>query len=263
MSPRLPVRLFAVLILIPLGACGLPQASFNPRILNTDVSGSLLVTEGVATTASDVENLGMQSDSGNFAPRADFEWGAFHVTLSDQSTTHDGVGVADATLELDGITISGNENVATDFSLGLTNLAMTWDLFPGDTVEAGIGFGATLVDINAKIASLDNPGNDIATDEQVPVPMLSGRLGLNLGDFDIEGLLSGLSVNVDGNDATVIDLDIGLSYQLVDFGGKVMGSIGIGYKSFSVDVSYDDGAGGTVDLNTDFAGPYFGITLSI
>ena len=42
-----------------------------------------------------------------------------------------------------------------------------------------------------------------------------------------------------------------------------MGSIGVGYRSFSIDVEYDDGSGGSVDLNTDFAGPYFGITISI
>ena len=263
MSSHLTVRAAAASALLFLGACGLPQASFNPRLLNTDVSGSLLVTEGAATTASDVENLGMQADNSNFAPRADFEWGGFHVTASTQTTEHDGVGVADATLELGGISIGASENVSTDFNLGLTNLAMTWDLFPGDTVEAGIGFGATLVDIDATIASLDNPGNDITTDEQVPVPMLTGRLGFDLGRFDIEGLLSGLSVNVDGNDATVIDLDIGVSYELINFGGEVMGLIGVGYKSFSVDVQYDDGAGGTVNLDTSFAGPYFGITISI
>jgi len=263
MSPRLTNSLLAALTLSVLGACGMPQASFNPRLLSTDVSGTLLVTEGVATTAADVETLGMQNDSSNFAPRADFQWGGFHVTAATQNSTHDGTGVADATLELDGITITGGENVATDFQLGLTNLAMTWDLFPGDTVEAGIGFGATLVDINSTIASLDNPGNDIKTDEQVPVPMLSGRLGFDLGRFDIEGLVSGLSVNVDGNDATVYDLDLGVSFQLINFGGEVMGSIGVGYKSFSVDVQYDDGAGGSVDLDTQFSGPYFGITISI
>lgn len=259
-----PLRaLVAALSLLAVGACGLPQASFSPRLLSTDVSGTLLVTEGVATTAADVQTLGMQDDSGNFAPRADFEWGGFHVTASTQNSNHDGVGVADATLELDGNTITSGENVATDFELGLTNLAMTWDLFPGDTVEAGIGFGATLVDINSTIASLDNPGINIDTDEQVPVPMLSGRLGIELGRFDLEGLLSGLSVNVDGSDATIFDLDLGLSFDLVDFGGNVMGAIGLGYKTFSVDVQYDDGTGGSVDLNTDFSGPYFGITISI
>ena len=263
MSPTTLTRAVALLTLATLGSCGLPQASFNPRILNMDVSGSLLVTEGVATTASDVENLGMTADSSAFAPRADFEWGVFHVTASNSNTNHDGVGVADATLELDGITISGAENVSTEFELGLTNLAMTWDLFPGDTVEAGIGVGATLVDMNARISSLDNPGNEISTDEQVPVPMLTGRLGFDLGRFDLEGLISGISVDVDGDTATVIDLDIGLAFRLINFGGEVMGSIGVGYRSFSIDVEYDDGAGGSVDLDTTFAGPYFGLTISI
>jgi len=263
MLPTRPLGALLLLTLLTLGSCGLPQASFNPRFLNMDVSGSLLVTEGVATTASNVENLGMQADNSTFAPRADFEWGVFHVTASNSNTNHDGIGVADAALELNGVTISGSENVSTQFDLGLTNLAMTWDLWPGDTIEAGIGVGATLVDINAKITSLDNPGNEITTDEQVPVPMLTGRLGVDLGRFDIEGLVSGISVDVDGNTATVIDMDIGLAFQLINFGGEVMGSIGVGYRSFSIDVEYDDGSGGSVDLNTDFAGPYFGITISI
>lgn len=263
MSPKLFLRLAVLLPILLLGACAMPRASFNPRMLNTDVSGSILVTEGIASTASDVESLGMQADNNNFAPRADFEWGGFHVTASTQSTEHNGIGVADAALELGGVTIGAAENVSTEFALSLTNLAMTWDLFPGDTVEAGIGFGATLLDIDARIASLDNPGNDLDTNEMVPVPMITGRLGFDLGRFDIEGLISGLSINLDGNDATVIDIDIGASYELVNFGGDVMGKIGLGYKSFSVDVQYDDGAGGTVNLDTEFAGPYFGVTFSM
>jgi hypothetical protein len=248
---------------LALGSCGLPKASFAPRVLNFDVSGDLLVSEGSATATSDVERLGMSEDTGSFAPRADFEWGGFHMTVAHASTDHAGTGVADADLELDGITISATENVDTDFQLGKTDLLMTWDVIPGDTVDLGLGIGATLLDLDARIASLDNPGAEISTDEQVPVPMLAGRLGLELGPIDLEALASGLSVDVDGNTATVIDLDFSLDYELVDFGGELIGAITLGYKSFDIDVEYDDGASGSVDLDLGFSGPYFGITISI
>ena len=69
--------------------------------------------------------------------------------------------------------------------------------------------------------------------------------------------------DVDGNTATVIDLDVGLNWQLVDLGGTVLGAITVGYKSFDIDVEYDDGASGSVDLDLAFTGPYFGITLTL
>ena len=112
------------------------------------------------------------------------------------------------------------------------------------------------------IESITSPGDNIATDEQVPVPMLAGRAAVEVWELELEGLVSGLSVDVDGNTATVIDLDVALNWELVDLGGTAMGAITLGYKSFDIDVEYDDGADGSVDLDLAFTGPYFGITLT-
>ena len=259
------MRLLALTLALSaaVASCGAPSASFTTRILNYEVSGDLLVSEGAATTSSDVERLGMSEDDGAFAPKASFNWGAFQLDLAHSDTEHSGTGVADADLELDGITISGSDTVFTDFQMAKTDLLMTWDVIPGDTVDVGLGFGAALLDLDASIESLTVPGADISTDEQVPVPMLAGRVGVELWDLDLEGVVSGLSVDVDGNTATVIDLDVGLNWQLVDLGGTVLGAITVGYKSFDIDVEYDDGASGSVDLDLAFTGPYFGITLTL
>ncbi len=244
-------------------SCGAPSASFTPRIMNYEVSGDLLVSEGAATTSSDVERLGMSEDDGSFAPKAELNWGGFQLALAHADTEHSGTGVADADLELDGITISGSDTVFTDFKMAKTDVLLTWDVLPSETVDVGLGFGAALLDLDASIESLTVPGAEIATDEQVPVPMLAGRVGVEIGDLELQGLISGLSVDVDGNTATVIDLDVGLDYALVDLGGSVVGAITVGYKSFDIDVEYDDGSSGSVDLDLGFSGPYFGITLTL
>jgi len=263
LTARTGLALVASFLLGALGSCGMPSASFNPRALNMDVSGDILVTQGAATSSSDVERLGMTEDSASFAPRADFEWGGFQMTASHSSTEHSGDGIADATLEFGGIIISGAEPVHTDFELGMTSLLMTWDVIPGDTVDVGLGFGATLLDLDSSITSLVTPANSIDTDEQVPVPMLAGRVGVDLGRLDFSGLVSGLSVDVDGDQATVIDFDLAINYELLDMGGELMGAITLGYKSFSLDVEYDDGSSGSVDLDMEFSGPYFGVTITI
>ena len=255
----------ALLALSLLGSCGLPKAGFTPRFVTFDIEGDLLVSEGGATLASDVETMGFSEDSNSFAPRADFEWGAFELTLAHSSTDHSGTGVADASLEFGGgDVILPGENIQNDFELGLTELIMTWDLIPGDTIDFGIGFGATLADVDLTITSLDNPGIEYDTDESLPIPMIAGRLGVELGDFNAEALVSGLSVDVDGDKATVIDVDLGLRYNLVDLGGQVMGALTLGYRSFDLDVEYDDeDSGEEVDIDIGFSGPYFGLSFWI
>lgn len=252
-------RLLPLALLCLPTACGLPQAGLSMRYLDLEVEGDILVTQSAATSAADLETMGLQDDS-TFSPRADFEWGGFHVSASQSTTDHSGSGQVDATIEYNGVTISGGENVQTDFELGLTNVLMTWDVIPGDMVEIGLGVGAMLMDFDANIMSTDNPGNDVTLDEQFPIPMIVGRAGLEVAGFDLEGVLGGLSVNIDGDEATVLDLDVGLSYELVDIGGAVMGHIMVGYRSFDIDVQYDDDDG-EVDFDSSFSGPYFGISL--
>jgi hypothetical protein len=253
----------ALLALSLLGSCGLPKAGFTPRFVTFDVEGDLLVSESNATLASDVETMGFSKDSNSFAPRADFAWGAFEMTLAHSATDHSGTGVADASLDFGGVEIFPGENIESDFELGLTELIMTWDLIPGDTVDFGIGFGATLADVDLTITSLDNPGIQYDTDESLPIPMIAGRLAIELGDFNAEALVSGLSVDVDGDKATVIDMDIGLRYNLVDIGGEVMGAITLGYRSFDLELEYEDDGGEAVDIDIGFSGPYFGLSFWI
>ncbi|MDG2142064.1 MAG: hypothetical protein P8N31_00765 [Planctomycetota bacterium] len=253
----------ALLALSFLGSCGLPKAGFTPRYLTFDVEGDLLVSDTGASIAADVETMGFSKDSSSFAPRADFEWGAFEMTLAHSSTNHSGTGVADADLEFDEVSINAEDAIDTDFNLGLTELIMTWDLIPGDTVDFGIGFGATLADVDLTVASLDNPGIEYETDESLPIPMIAGRLAIELGDFNAEALVSGLSVDVDGDKATVIDMDLGLRYNLVDIGGQIMGALTLGYRSFDLALEYDDDGGEKVDIDIGFSGPYFGLSFWI
>lgn len=257
---RISPLLFLIALCLPT-ACGLPQAGVSMRYLNLDVEGDLLVTQGAATSSSDLDTMGFEKDSGVLSPRVDFEWGGFHMSASQSNSDHSGQGTVEATLEYEGVTLSSGENVQSDFELGLTNLLMTWDLIPSDTFELGLGVGAMLMDLDANIMSLDNPGNNVELDEQLPIPMLVGRAGLEIAGFDLEGVLGGISVNVDGDEATVLDLDVSLQYELIDIGGAVYGELMIGYRSYDIDVQYDDDSN-AVDFDSSFSGPYFGITLS-
>ena len=254
----------ALLALTLLGSCyGLPKAGFTPRFLSMDIEGDILVNNGDVSIAGTSDSLGMQKDSNSFAPRADFEWGAFELTIANSSTDHSGTGVAEVQLDLGGGEfIDVGDPVRTGFELELTELIMTWDVIPGDTVDFGIGFGVTLADVAMNFATNDL-AESYSTDEALPIPMLAGRLGLELGDFNFEALVAGLSVNVDDDSVTVVDMDIALRYNLIDLGGEVMGAISAGWRSFDLGLDYDEDTGEAVDINIGFSGPYIGISFWI
>lgn len=88
-----------------------------------------------------------------------------------------------------------------------------------------------------------------------PVPVIGLAAAVKLpAKFRIEGLVRGLSIEVDDVDASMFDIDFGLNYDFNRFFRAV-----VGYRYFAIDAE-DSGNNDTVDIK--FTGPYIGISGS-
>ena len=256
------VHRLASLVLASLASCSAPQlllqATYGPYTPDGHVS--LVDTSGGGVSAkSSLDDIGIDEDADTPGLRADFKWGLPHLTVSTQNSSWEGSGRV--TGDFGGIP-SGSD-VDSELDLALHRAILTFDLAPTDLLELGLGFGVSVIDFRAQITETEPliPGTvSESADENVPVPLLAARAGGRLWRIDLEALVAGMTVKVDGGDATYLELD--LNGRLAIFGshGELNGSLVAGWRSFDFDAEYDDGVD-HVDTELTFTGPYVGLQL--
>jgi len=242
--------------------CSAPQFAVEPRLDQPAVSGQVAAAApGQPLEPNDVEGaLDLGSDDSAFGVRADIRFGSPHIVLSFLGSGFDGEGTLTGQLSDDGVVLPAGTDVGTDVEFGLYSGVMTFDVVPTDTVEVGLGFGLYVADLDATVVSRDagNPGTiDLQT--TLPIPVLALQAAFEFGDLEIRGLVAGMHLQIDGDEATFYDLDFGARYRLFDAG--VSGSIGLGWRYSRLDAEYeDDDDNASVDLR--LSGPYLGITIA-
>ena len=238
-------------------ACAGPYIAVEPRYAQLSLEGDIAVASGAVTATNSVEALGLGDEEDTFGARVDARWLMPHLTVWGSSTGFEGDGTLEADLSQGGNTIVAGTDVESEFDFDMLNAVLTFDFFPGDTIEAGIGFGAALLSLDASIT--DPLGNaDVTLDESLPIPLLAARLGASFWRLDIEALLSGMTLDVDGNDATYYDLDLTARMRVLGSGDHTTGHLVLGYRHVALEVDYDD-AGDAVALDLEFTGPYIGL----
>ncbi|MDP6520441.1 MAG: hypothetical protein QF599_05300 [Planctomycetota bacterium] len=258
-----PVKTLYILptLLLALSSCGLPSLALHPRLGAMDVEGHLAANTDVAPVATTTDDLGLGEGEDEMMPRADFEWIGMHLSASQFTAAYSGSGQVTAEIDLGGDVIDMGEDVNTDLDLDVTSIHHTWDLIPGETVEAGIGLGVALIDFQTRMEAMTlAPGNKVETSESIPVPLLAARLGLKFGPVSISGVAGFLQISDGENEAAVTDLDIMAGYEVFSGTGASLG-VNVGYRQFDFEANYDDGAS-TVDLDLGLSGIYYGISLA-
>lgn len=240
--------------------CGLPSATVTPRYGVLSVDGTFQADVGSGGAESDLDTLGLGDDVDTIMPRADVEWGGMQLTVAGNSTEFDGNGRTEGSITLDDVTIPGNADVYSDFAFTSIGAFFTWDLFPTELVDVGLGLGVSYIELDAKITE-DSSGERIKSKESAPVPVLVGRLGSEIGRFSVSGLVGVMDLDVDDVDARIIDLDVSGRFHM--FGGEdhLGGWLVAGYRRYDIDADYDDGDS---KVKADFTldGPYVGIDIS-
>jgi|GEM_PF-766423 len=252
------------LALLPALGCHAPSLDLTPRVLFVELDGDLAAdrTSGSLTASQKTswDRLGLDDSVTAFSPRADLHMGPLDITLDYVASDFEGTGTTDAELELDGVTIAAGTTVESSLDLAVWRLSSTFDFFPTEFADLGAGLGIAAVDFDAAI--VDPIGlATISADEIVPMPYLALRGGLDWGDLEAEALLGLLAVDVGEYEASYIDLDLFVRYQV--FGGSSRASVAIlgGYRLIELDAEYDDGED-RVAFDTSISGPYLGATIT-
>jgi len=258
---RRPAVLPLLFAALPLCSCAAPRLDAALRYGPVDVSGDVAVSSTGLVLKNDIESdLGVGGDDGVLGGRLDLDLGSGRLTLSTQTSDHAGLGFLTAEVSEDGVVIPVGAQVATRLELGVTDAVMTFDLVPADEVELGLGVGVSLVSFDSGLTEVAT-GQQVTTDEDVPIPVLAARLGVRRGDFELQALLAGLAVEIESDKASYLDFDAYARWRFLGGGaGRPDASALLGYRSLSIDLEYEKD--GSVDAGLKFAGPYVGLLLS-
>ena len=256
-----PIEL--ALLLLPLATgCAIPSADIIPRYGQLDIDGHFGVTEDPGPIpVTDLGEAGFGDDDGYFGARADFDFGSPILTISGQQSTHKGRGTIDVDLDASDGMIAAGSTVDTDMDFSLYQMAVTFDLIPTDVVDAGLGLGVTLVNVDATLTDVSTL-ESVEVDEFLPIPVLVARVGVDLGDFEAVGLASGFDLSTNGDSVSNFDLDLLARYRLFGGDDRLAGSLGIGYRFTKLGIDYDDD-GDRIDVDIRLNGPYLAFVFSL
>ena len=243
-----------------LGSCAAPAVDIMPRYGTFDVEGHFGITNSPTgpVPVADMNVAGFGKDGGYLGLRADLDAGSPVYSFSTQITQHGGSGIVENELTSgDGIILEGSV-VDSDLKLGLHQMAVTFDMVPSDMIDVGLGFGVTVIDLDA---SMTDGLEALTTRKTLPMPTLALRGQLDLGDFEATGMISGMDVSLDGDSAFFLDLDLFAQYRLIGGDERVAGALALGYRSTRLALDYDDG-GDRIKSDLRFSGPYVALVVS-
>lgn len=250
-------------LLLPLAllaACSAPTLDASLLYGLQELDGHIKTGTGGATVANSFDDLGLNDAEGALGASVDLKWGSPHLSISTQSTEFSGSGILSSQLEVDGDIISVGSAVDSDIEVGVTSALLTFDLAPTDTVEFGLGVGIVALDLDLRFRE-DITATTVSTDETLPIPVIAARLGIDIGSWEVGGVLSGLDIEVEGDSVKFFDLDVYGRYDFFGGAERAAVSLMLGYRSTDLAIDYEDGAD-TVDAELEVSGPYFGVRFS-
>lgn len=233
-----PVTL-ATLCLAALAGCIAPEVSVTASGGPIGLAGRFGASSGGAVETTDLGSLGVGGDDTGFLPRVDFDWRGVHLSLAGLFTNRRGDGVVGGELTLGGAVIAASTPVRSSLDLEVGTALLTWDLVPTERVEAALGFGLHLVDLEASVEALAT-GERAATDELMPVPFLAARAALV--DWPVgAGLSVGkLDLGLPGLDLETFDLEAFVEWRAFGRGERETGYLVLAYRRLDLFASYDD-----------------------
>jgi hypothetical protein len=254
----------STLFLLPLaalsGACALPSLDVQPRYGRPEISGTAGVASGGVGGSADLEEAGLEDDEA-LALRVDLDLGSPRLVGLAQAPQFEGSGTVDVTVTDGTNTITAGAPVESELDLAHYDLALVFDLFPGESFELGLGFGAAYFDLDFRFEETGT-GTVVASDEQVPVPFVAATAAVWLGPIEVGAFVGGMEYRYDDDDVRYLDLDAYARWKL--FGGEELlrTSLLVGYRLTEFELDYDDD-GNDVDADIELSGPYVGLEVSL
>ncbi|MDP6540142.1 MAG: hypothetical protein QF903_05520 [Planctomycetota bacterium] len=266
----------ALAALCSLAACSVPGVTVQPRYgTSLAVSGSLDINADEVPPANErntVEEIGVGENDGYYGGRVELEMGDLLLSLTTQSSAHQGAGQLESGISDGEVVIGEDAFVETDFHFGLHQLQVIYDVVSEDSVTLGLGLGATSLAFDTGIDEFEevgDPGEEILVPTGVrleaasdaPVPVLVLRFAAVLGRFSIALDLSGMDIDIDGDHLSFMDAGLEGTLWLLPEDSSVHFALLGGYRYTSIDLTVDTGES-TVNADMSFSGPYIGLGLS-
>lgn len=253
-------RLLPLLAALCAASCALPSLDLQPRYGNLSIEGDAGFSTSGLGGAADLEQAGLDDDS-SLSGRLDFKFGMPHLVVLGQRPRFEGEGTLDVTIDDGTNTISAGANVASSIDLDMYDAALLFDLFPGDTVELALGFGAAYLDMSL-VFEEDGTGTTITSDEAVPVPLLAAAASVWVGPIELSAFVGGIAYELDDDEVSYLDIDAFARWKLLGGSSRVRGSLVGGWRRTDLDVEYDDDST-LVEADLVIQGPYLGLELSL
>lgn len=242
-------------LLLLAAGCSAPQLAVEPSYGRLDSRGEISLREqGQARVRNDLDETGLAGRESSLGLRADLKWGVPHLTLATQSAEWSGRGRVSEFGDIGGTDVAVDSRAEFGFHRAL----VTFDVLPGRPLELGLGLGISVLDIDWRVTEV-GVGTTEDVDEILPVPVLALRLGLDLWRLNLEALLCGMGVEIEGDRATYLDLDLAARLRLFE-AGPADGLLSLGYRRVQLELDYeDDGDEGELDWTLD--GLYLGLRI--
>jgi hypothetical protein len=217
------------------------------------------VSSSGVDASSDAETLGFDEDD-VFQPRADLSIGPFDFMGSYHDATYAGSGTAEAELDLGGVVIPAGDAVDSELDTTYFALVGTFDFLPTDTLDLGIGLGASSIDFDAMITS-QTTGDSVRSSEAFVVPVVALRGEVELWGLALNAHVHGLDGSFSGIEGSLVDYDASLSWRFLD-GVGLFAALVAGYRELRVDVEYEED-GSDIEADLAIGGPYLGLTVGL
>ena len=255
----MPARILALVPLLALSACATPALDVQPRYGEMEISGSAGVTTGGVGGNADLDQAGLDQEQ-IFSARADLQFGP-HLVFLGQAPSFTGSGTLDVTLSDGTNTINAGTPVDSRIDFGAYDLALLFDLVPGDTVELALGFGAAYADVDMRF---EDPASGTTIDEQAnfPIPLACALASVWIGPLQVSAFAGGMEYTYEGDTVSYLDADVYARWKL--FGGEELlrMSLVVGYRLTDLELEYADGST-NVESDLTIAGPYVGLEGSL
>lgn len=251
---------FLGLVLPSLAACAAPSFDLQPRYGPIDISGSAGLTSNGVGGSADLDQAGLEEDE-FLSGRADLKFGVPHLIALVQAPDFAGSGTLDVTVSDGTNTITAGAPVDSEIELDQYTLALVFDFFPGDTFELALGLGATYLD--AAFAFVEQgSGTTVASEEQVPIPILVGAASVWLGPVEFALFVGGADYQYEDDSVFYLDADVYARWKLLGGREFLRTSLVLGYRLTQLELDYDDDAS-TIDADLELDGVYLGLEVSL
>ncbi len=270
-----PILTLCLLTAAFSSACQLPGFDASPHVQVTAGIGHSSLGGNVAATDLDTvgDLVGSTLDELGVGGRQSIAQVGLKLTEGDtrwdffaQSADFSGNGILADDLTLEGVELRFDEGeVSTDLQFGLYGFRWLKHVAKQGQLEVNLGASLVLADLDLEFEQQvadpvtgDLTGEVKSTGREVllPIPLPALDLVFDHEAFDVHFLLSGMKVWSHDASGHVIDLDVSVSFPVLDDLGELV----VGYRELELELEHSGAERAEVDVSLN--GPYLAYRVS-